>query len=429
MVYPQFRRLRFLVSVIFLGVYLLMPVAVSAGSDLGEDFPDIAVHGMLYFNYQNPNGEKTAANGEGLGKLSYNNGTGGSDIFNLDQAALAFQARLNWSWSSAITAKYSDRQINPVDLSEAMLLYKPVSTSKFRFSARLGAFFPPISMENTGMAWTSPYTLSNSAINSWVGEELKVFGAEASINYLFTDSGKLGLFAAAFGNNDTAGVLLAWRGWNLDNYTATLNDRFSLPRASSIQSFFPKQANYTEPFSEVDGKPGYYIGISFEQAALGKIRALYYDNRGKPNAVQNGQYAWHTRFGSLGLKKNLPWDIELLSQAMLGRTQMGEQMAGLYAVDSSFWAASWLLSKKSGPHRFSARYEIFGASENDYLPKDSNSEDGFAWTVNYNFTFAEQHQFNFEFVNIESFRPSRASLSENLRQNDTLWQVAYRWFF
>ena len=31
-------------------------------------------------------------------------------------------------------------------------------------------------MENTGPLWTSPYTISSSAINTWLGEELRAGG-------------------------------------------------------------------------------------------------------------------------------------------------------------------------------------------------------------------------------------------------------------
>src|SRR5258705_9405197 len=57
-------------------------------------------------------------------------------------------------------------------------LYRPVSTSAFRWSIKAGAFFPPISLENTEIGWTSPWTLTPSAINAWVGEELRTIGLE-----------------------------------------------------------------------------------------------------------------------------------------------------------------------------------------------------------------------------------------------------------
>jgi hypothetical protein len=397
---------------------------------LGEadDFPNLQIHGVLDLRYLHPAGPTSWVAG-GLGKLSYADGRNASDIFNLSQAILVVQSQLAWNWSGSLTAKYSDRQDLPLDLSEGILLYKPVSTSAWRFSGRLGAFMPPVSMENTGVGWTSPYTLSSSAINSWVGEELKVFGAEGQAHYQLPSGGRIGLFAAGFGNNDTAGVLLAWRGWSLDNYTATLHDSYALPIQTGLLSLFPKQAATTQPFVEVDDRPGFYSGFSFETPELGKFRALYYDNRGNPSVVKNGQYAWHTRFGSLGLKTELPWETELIAQAMLGRTQMGAPLGGLFAVDTQFWSESVLLSKKFGPQRISFRYDDFGTGEHDYLPQDPTQENGYALTCNYNFTWLEHQQINLEMSRIVSNRAARLNIDQAGQQTETLWQVAYRVFF
>jgi hypothetical protein len=392
-----------------------------------EDFPDLQLQGLLDFRYIHADGEKNWFDG-GLGKFRYGNGQS-SNLVNLDQAALEIHSRLDWSWSSRLTVKYADRQENPVDLTEALLIFRPVSTSQWRFNGKLGAFFPPVSLENSGVAWTSPYTLSSSAINSWVGEELKVFGGEAQMIYQRENGDKFGLMAAGFGNNDTAGVLLAWRGWSLDDYTATLNDQYQISNAGNLHTLFPKQAEYTKPFSEVDGRPGYYAGFSVERPELGKFRAMYYDNRGKPSAVVDGQYAWHTRFASLGLKIDLPWELELIGQGMFGRTQMGNQIGGLFAVDTQFWSHSLLLSKHMGPHRLSFRYDGFGTSENDYFPQDPNIESGHAFTFNYNITLEEHHQLNFELNHIASDRAARSYVNQLNLQNQTLWQVAYRLFF
>jgi len=402
--------------------------AVDLTPGTADDFPTLQIRGLLDLRYLHPDATASWVTG-GLGKLSYDNGHSGSNIFTLSQAALVMQTQLAWSWSGNLTLKYSDRQNIPVDISEGLLLYKPVSTSEWRFSGRLGAFIPPISMENSGIGWTSPYTLSSSAINSWVGEELKVFGGEGHMSYHLPKGDSIGLFAAGFGNNDTAGVLLAWRGWSLDNYTATLHDSFALPTRTGLLSLFPKQSVTTQPFVEVDDRPGFYTGFSIERPELAKFRAMYYDNRGNPAVVRNGQYAWHTRFGSLGLKMELPWESELIAQGMLGRTQMGNQIAGLFAVDTLFWSESLLLSKKFGAHRLSFRFDNFGTSQHDYLPQDPTNEYGYALTCNYNITLFAHHQFNFEFSNIASNRASRLQIEQATQQNELLWQVAYRLFF
>ena len=53
------------------------------------------------------------------------------------------------------------------DLVEAFVLYRPELSEKVRLRLRGGAFFPPISLEHEGPAWTSAYTITGSAANSW----------------------------------------------------------------------------------------------------------------------------------------------------------------------------------------------------------------------------------------------------------------------
>lgn len=392
-------------------------------ADSGPDFPEFSSHGLLDLRYQ----QSQAAAGEteyGLGKFR-----SGGDRLYLNEAAVTLKMKLDWDWSATLTAKYADRQEQPLDISEGFLAYRPINTGGWTLSTRLGMFFPPISLENTGTAWSSPYTLNSSAINSWVGEELRSIGGEARLEYRLNTGDRLSLFGAGLANNDTAGVLLAWRGWSLQDYEATLHDRLRLPTGIGISNVFPKQAPYTQPFVEVDGRPGYYAGLQAERRDAYRLRVLYYDNRADPSAINNGQYAWHTRFWSLGLKAELPWQLTLISQGLSGRTQMGALIGAERAVDSGFWSASVLLSKALGRHRFSLRHDRFGADERDYFPQDPNREQGTAWTANYNLTLAQRHQLNFEISNIVSDRPARSALSQSPRQEETLWQIAYRVFF
>lgn len=409
-------------------VLLLWGLGISPAvfaQDFKTELLDFSVHGLLDFRYQYKDAQ-TGELGQGLGKFRF---AGNGSRVRANEAALVLQSQLGWDWLAVITIKYADKQYSPIDLSEAFLAYRPVSTSAWQVGGRLGMFFPPISMENTGTAWSSPYTLSSSAINTWVGEELKTFGGEAHLSYQIQTGDRLKLFAAGLANNDTAGALLAWRGWGLQDYEATLHERLRLPVGIGIPANFTKQAVLSQPFVEVDGRPGYYAGINLDRPNTYVLRALYYDNRGQPSAIENGQYSWHTQFLSLGLKLDLPWQLTFISQGMSGQTQMGDNINGRFAVDNGFWAASALISKVVDDHRFSLRYDRFGTDENDYLPKDRNREQGYAFTANYNLTLAQRHQLNFEVSHISSDRLARLSLGQNPSQQETLWQIAYRLFF
>lgn len=388
-------------------------------------FPEFTLHGLVDLRYQHTAAQPSWTD-NGLGKFRSG---GENNRFLINEGAVTLQTRLGWDWTGTVTAKYSDGQKNPLDLTEAFLQYRPVSTTPWRLGGRLGMFFPPISLENTGTAWSSPYTLTSSVINTWVGEELRTFGGEAHLSYQFDNGDSLGAFAAGLAHNDTTGSLLAWRGWSLHDYEATLNDRLALPENIGIGTHFPQQALMTKPFVEVDGRPGYYAGFNAEHAETIKFRTLFYDNQSNPETIANGQYAWHTQFLSTGLKVELPWQLTLVSQGINGRTRMGEKSAGKRAVDARFWAASLLLSKTIGTHRFSLRHDHFGIDENDFLPQDSNRENGQGWTANYNLTLAQRHQMNFEVTYLDSNRAARTNLNQSSKQEETLWQISYRLFF
>jgi hypothetical protein len=401
------------------------PPLPAAEADAGE-FPEFEVRGLADFRFLHPSAGLSWLD-RNLGKFRFL-GEGDSNLFRVNEGAITVKSRLNWDWSAAVTAKYAAWQKVAVDITESFLLFRPAE-SPLRFGGRLGMFFPPVSMENEGTAWSSPYTLNSSAINTWIGEELRVFGGEAQASYRFDGGDRLGLFAAGYGNNDTAGVLLAWRGFSLHDYEAVLNDRLPLPAGVGIQKIFPLQSPNTEPFVEVDGTPGFYVGATLERPALGKLRAVYYDNRGRTTAIENGQYAWHTRFGSVGLRLELPWDSLLIGQGLVGGTRMGAPTGGVFPVDVDFWACSLLLTKAFDAHRLSVRHDRFGTSDDDLFPEDLNRETGHAWTVNYNYVFERSHQLNLEVSVIDSDRAARALLGEDPRQDQTLWQVAYRFFF
>lgn len=116
-----------------------------------------------------------------------------------------------------------------VDVIEAYARWQPSFEGRSRpLTVKLGAFFPPISLENDGVAWSALYTISPSAINSWVGEELRTIGAEAT--YVWQPGRlRIDMTGAIFGWNDPAGTLLADRGWALHDRWAGLIESTRLP--------------------------------------------------------------------------------------------------------------------------------------------------------------------------------------------------------
>ena len=81
-------------------------------------------------------------------------------------ATLILDGRIGFETSVFLKAQYEPDQHHPIDLVEGFVQYRPVSTSRWRPRVRAGMFFPPISLEHDGIGWTSPYTITPSAINS-----------------------------------------------------------------------------------------------------------------------------------------------------------------------------------------------------------------------------------------------------------------------
>src|SRR5258706_3956340 len=164
----------------------------------------------------------------GLGKLRYDATEEG-----LRLGYLRLGYRLDVTQTLLVTgeaAAYGDHDVNALDLTELYAEWRPIPSSSWRSRLKVGAFYPEISLENRMRGWRSPYTLSFSAINTWIGEEVRAIGAEYSLDLLGRSQGHafdLTFNAAAFGWNDTAGTVLASRGWGLHDRQSSLFGRFA----------------------------------------------------------------------------------------------------------------------------------------------------------------------------------------------------------
>ena len=59
-------------------------------------------------------------------------------------------------------ARMVGASLKAVDLTEAYLEYRPYPRAGFRSRVRLGAFYPPMSLENRATGWETPYTITPS---------------------------------------------------------------------------------------------------------------------------------------------------------------------------------------------------------------------------------------------------------------------------
>jgi hypothetical protein len=366
----------------------------------------------------------------GLGKISFG-GDGGARTVGHAEAAAVLIADLGWNIRGEVNVSADPRRDgNPLDLIEGFLRYESGPSRPTRFHAKAGAFFPPVSLENTGLAWTSPFTLSSSAINTWIGEEMRTFGAEVGVTHRF-DGGRIGIAGAVFGANDPVGVLLAWRGWTVSDREAGTFDRLPLAPLHVISAAgpIPQQAPWFELRYEIDQRPGVYLSIEGAFEDLGEANILLYDNRARDTAFDGFQYAWHTRFAAVGARIFTANDLDVIAQGMVGETTMGTPAPGMSLVNAGFASAFVLVSRSWDRHRVSARVEYFETTDRDVTEIDNNAEHGMALTAAYIFRPAERHRLTIELMRVVSSRPERAHLNLGIKARETQAQASYRIFF
>jgi hypothetical protein len=270
-----------------------------------------------------------------------------------------------------------------------------------RLAARLGFFFLPSSRENVEVGWSSPYTLTYSALNTWMGEEVRPIGLEASLRRGF---GEHSLEAAAivFGGNDAAGAMLAWRGFAMSSQVTQLNEVLPLPALPSLAaagSFNKQRDDGSQSFSDdLDGRPGYYLALRWQKKERFVLQADHWDNRGDRGLYQ-GEYAWATRFDHLAVEVDALPDLKILGEWLQGETGMG--LPNRVMVDAEFEAAYLLASWQRGPFRLSLRRDQFEVEDHDdfYEP---TSDEGHAWTAALLFdTPAKAWRFGLEWLRVD----------------------------
>ena len=341
----------------------------------------------------------------GLGKPRYD---ANDDGVQLGRARLAWRGAVAGNWHASIDlSAWSLDDHNVIDVTEGWLEWRPVPTSAWRSNVKIGAFYPPISLEHRAAGWTNPYTISSSALNTWVGEELRTIGAGYELEYLGTaDGGRFdaGVHAAVFGWNDPAGVILAFRGFSLNDRQTPL-----FGRIGSHDPFLRRDQRVI--FSEIDGRPGYHVGGYVKSDTGVELRALHYDNRADPTARKPSidDVAWKTRFDSLGLRYDAPHGFAFIAQVLDGSTRATANPA------SEWYFQTWfaLAAKNFGPHRLALRYDDFGVKQtHDFSPAPWSREAGNAWTLGYTWAVREHLELAAEWLRIDSYNNRRVAIGE-----------------
>ena len=151
---------------------------------------------------------------EGMGKLYYDESDDRRP--HLAFVGIDFGADFGTQHGVRGSLLYNDGPRGGAALGELFYLFRPVSLSARRYQLKIGVFFPELSLENVGVAWSSSYSLTTSAVNSWIQEEIRLTGAQLKTTWLGRHRGSqndISLTGALFYYNDPAGAILAWRGW------------------------------------------------------------------------------------------------------------------------------------------------------------------------------------------------------------------------
>ncbi|HTU67375.1 MAG TPA: hypothetical protein VMF52_15615 [Steroidobacteraceae bacterium] len=335
----------------------------------------------------------------GQGKLRYDDD---HDGLQLGRLRAAFDQPLGEVFAlHAEASAWDDDDKNPIDLTEAWLEYRPYPRAGFRSRVRLGAFYPPMSLESRALGWETPYTITPSAIGSWLGEEVRTVGLEGQVDWLGTRLGHdvdLQLTGALFGWNDPAGTQLAAHGFGFSDRQTTL-----FGRVGSTQTN-PELAK-KELFCEMDDRPGYYVGAQARWHDRAILNVLHYDNNADPSVFKADirDFAWLTKFDAAALRVETGNGWTFLAQALDGDTYIAP---GGPWLEWEYDSQSLLVAKRLGPHVVATRYDAFGVT---FMgdPTAPGSEDGHAWTLAYSYDRDDHWRFAAEWLRVTSDVKSR----------------------
>ena len=338
----------------------------------------------------------------------------------LGRARFAVTQPIGELWSVHLDASvFDDKGRSPLGVTEAYLLFRPYPFQGYRFRLKAGGFYPPVSLENRASGWESPYTLSYSAINSWLAVEVRTIGLEGQLDWLGTREGHafgLGVTGGVFGWNDRAGVMIASNGFVITDRQTPLFGRLGQPGVPPL--------NGAEPFMEIDHRAGAYLGLEARYLDRAVLRVLRYDNRADPTQLDSVSHvlAWDTRFTSAGLRIEADHGWTAIVQWLDGDTTIAPQSLTL---NWPFRSEFGLLAKRFGRSTVSARYDRFRVDTN--VPGAYGSQDGHAWTAAYAFDADTHWRFTLECVRVSSTSANREDQGGPLAATETQWQLAIRY--
>jgi hypothetical protein len=339
----------------------------------------------------------------------------------LGRARLALSQPIGELWSARLDASIYDDKGGPLaGITEGYLQFRPYPRSGYRLRVKAGAFYPPVSLENRASGWDSPYTISYSAIDSWLAVEVRTIGLEANLDWLGTRLGHaydVGFTAAAFGWNEQAGAVLAGTGFALTDRQTALFGRVGQPGVPPLYG--------VKPFGEIGGQVGAYAGVEARYLDRVTVRLLRYDNRADPSTTDTvaNTIAWDTRFTSAGLRTESAGGWIGIVQWLQGETAIAP---GGSTIEWPFNSVYVLCSRRRGRHTFSARYDRFNVEERG--TDGDGTQSGHAWTAAYAYDASARWRIALEWLQVQSESYNRQDLlGGSPWSTQTQFQLAVRY--
>jgi hypothetical protein len=354
-------------------------------------------------------GPATSWTDSGFGKLRYGGKATASGFerttrLTLSQLALELGATLPWEIRAQAQVNFEhDLAANDAPWLVEAILRKEWGDAQRGFGLQTGVMNVPFSLEHTGPAWLPEYTITASALNSWLWEDLSLAGVEGEW-WRVTGSGvRVGALAGVGFGPDQFGRLLAIRGWAMGDGLSGYNSDLALPN----------RTERTDVFDERDDRPSAYTWLTLSDAQeIATLKVGYFDNRGD----ESEPGVWRTHFGTVGLTLHPHPNIDVLAQYLDGTARVATPNN-----DSSLRAYYGLVSYHSQRQRVSVRYDNFRLHDLDGPP--ITTENGHAVTLAYQYQLGLRHRLAAEYIWLDSNRVA----SPFANPTPDGWQLSYRY--
>lgn len=354
-------------------------------------------------------GPATSWTDSGFGKLRYGGKATASGFeretrLTLSQLAIEIGATLPWDIRAQAQVNFEhDLADNDEPWLIEAILRKEFGDAKHGFGLQTGVMNVPFSLEHTGPAWTPEYTITASALNSWLWEDLSLAGLEGEW-WRVTGSGiRVDAIAGVGCGPDQFGRLLAIRGWAMGDGLSGYNSDLALPN----------RADRTDVFDERDNRPSAYTWLTVSDAQeIATLKVGYFDNRGD----ESEPGVWHTHFSTVGLTLHPHPNIDVLAQYLDGTARVAAPNN-----DSSLGAYYGLVSYHSQRQRVTVRYDHFRLHDLDGPP--ITTENGHAVTLAYQYQLGLRHRLAAEYIWLDSHRIA----SPFVNPTPDGWQLSYRY--